>query len=129
MKCVFISAICMIFAFIGCNDAQVDKLNEIGDISKNLLDEGVERAQNSIPSKEDISKMTPEQLDKILSFEYKIVDFKEVPSAQELESTLNSLGEQRWECLALSQGSVPLRVQCKRPSRIFLRYIFQYLIF
>lgn len=119
----------LLVTFTACNDSQVEQINQIGEISKNIVQEGVERAQQALPSKEDLSKMTPEQIDKVLSFEYKVIDLDVIPNAEKLETTLNTLGAERWECIAQPQGEVPLRIQCKRPAKILFRYLFQSMVF
>ena len=108
----------LFFTLLGCDESSQDQLSELVKQARSTIRE---QAQDSLPAHEEISRMSTQELNKLLGWEYKIVDFQTPPSGGELEAKLNALGEERWECLVSVGMSVAVRVQCKRPAKAFLR--------
>ncbi|GEM_PF-6419566 len=111
----------VIFSLIvGCEQNQ--DLSKLAEDASSIVQSNVERLKEELPSHNDISKLSKEEIEKILSFEYKVFDYETPPTTAALEAKLNQLGLERWECIATPAFDKPVRIQCKRPAKLFLRY-------
>lgn len=85
------------------------------------------------PHAETLEQTTQKEVSKLFRWEYKVVDMDISAPATDLESSLNTLGNDNWECLpATSIGVVTaptsysastLRFYCKRRPRGPLSYL------
>lgn len=105
---------------VGCE--QKPDLSKLAEDATNIVQSNIEKLKGDLPSHKDISKLSKEEIEKILSLEYKVFDYETPPTAVALEAKLNQLGEERWDCLATPAFDKPVRIQCKRPAKLFLRY-------
>ena len=123
-KVIFAFYIVLIIFMTGCESRdQMDRLDEtVGDVKQRLGD-FAKKFQNKAPSTEEIQSMTQEELEKLSAFEYKVEDFNKSMSASDVESALQTLGRDRWECFQVIQVEDNIRVFCKRPPKTYLRYI------
>lgn len=120
LKTLFLLSIITLSLF-GCDEKGQDQLSAIAEKAQIAVIEGVEKAKEELPAHHEISKLSEEQLNQFLGWEYKVIDYTTPPSGGELEAKMNLLGSERWDCVALSGISVAVRIQCKRPTRAFLR--------
>lgn len=118
LKTIFLLSI---ITLIGCDEKSQEQLGTIAEKAQNAVIEGVEKAKEELPAHHEISKLSEDQLNQFLGWEYKIIEYTTPPSGGELEAKMNSLGSERWDCLVSIGGNVALRLQCKRPTRAFLR--------
>lgn len=107
--------------FFSCDNKSQEQLNAITEKAQNAIIEGVEKAKEGLPAHHDISKLSEEQLNQFLGWEYKIIEYTTPPSGGEMEAQMNALGAERWDCVALGGVNVAIRIQCKRPTRAYLR--------
>jgi hypothetical protein len=105
---------------VGC-EQKVD-LQKLAEDATSLIESNVDRLKGEFPSQRDLSKMSEQELNRLLSFEYLIFDYETPPTATALEGKLNQLGAERWECIATPAFDKPVRIQCKRPAKVLLRY-------
>jgi hypothetical protein len=75
------------------------------------------------PQANELSNQAQGEVEKLFSFEYRVTDFPETLSAQDLEIELGNLGKDRWECFQALNINKNLRVLCRRVPKTYLRYI------
>ena len=64
-----------------------------------------------------------EEVKKLHSFEYKLIEFGHDIPPNEIAKTLNELGKDRWNCGKFSEKEFSVQVLCKRPPNTVLRYV------
>ena len=115
---------------LGCSEdkpSQKTAPNEPSSTQKILdeLDHQVRRAQEQFnelaPDKEEVKTKANEELEKLFSLEYRVVDLPLTASATAWADTLNILGRDRWECESPQSVSEAVRVICRRRPKSYLR--------
>jgi hypothetical protein len=122
---------CVALVFlIACNDRgdRGTSFSEIsdqsdGELVKNIREIGEELAERVGPFGNDVKKSASEQLEKLFSVEYRIVEFDSDLSRQKLEQQLNILGKDRWDCFNIRSEDMRIRAYCKRLPRGYLPYL------
>ena len=101
-------------------DTVLDNLNE-------QLDKASDQVQEAVgPHAEQLQSRTKEEVEKLLRWEYKVMDLAADITAQQMETRLSQVGEEGWECGSVVPVPNGLRVTCKRkpPSALaYLKYI------
>ncbi len=94
----------------------------------NSLQEQFSKFLDQVYSKQKpLSEKAQKEIEKLFTFQYKIVEYSDSLSAAELEKKLNKLGKERWDCFYVShikknnQGKI--RIFCKRKPKTYLRYV------
>jgi peptidoglycan hydrolase CwlO-like protein len=75
------------------------------------------------PQANELSDQAQGEVEKLFSFEYRVAEFPDTLTAQELELELVSLGKERWECFQVLHINKSLKVMCRRMPKTYLRYI------
>ena len=75
------------------------------------------------PHKEELEKKTTEEISKLSTFEYKVAEFKSNITNEELQTKLEELGQERWDCFHVERQTFTLTFFCKRRPKTYLRYI------
>jgi hypothetical protein len=65
------------------------------------------------------------ELEKLVTFEYKVLELEKTRSSAELEESLAELGKDRWDCFHIDSVTLEksLRVYCKRAPKTMLKFI------
>lgn len=112
-----------IAALAGCDKATDTKelQRQVGDLTKVLTD----YVGDAAPTKEALT-----ELKKLQQFEYKIISVPADTTPTALESSLNELGRERWECFHVEKRLNPadpakseIALFCKRRPETPLRFI------
>lgn len=98
-------------------------LEQISDELSAALEKASRKVSEIAPSGEQVKQSATGEVEKLYIFEYKVAEFSLDATAGEIESELNSLGKERWECFASERTEKNLRVMCKRRPKTYLRYI------
>lgn len=75
------------------------------------------------PEQEKAAALAKEELDKLFRIEYKIVDFEISVSRELMETELQSLGHDRWDCAPFPGSEKQIRFVCKRLPQSYLRLL------
>ncbi len=102
MKKFLLLVIFLALNFTGCSDPEQQRqLEETLQGIQRTLSEGMERVTKTAPSRQDIESMADEELKRLSSFEYHVVDLDRDMSASQMDSALLKLGSERWECYSV----------------------------
>ena len=96
------------------------------DDTVTLAKQGMKSLNDIAPSPDEATTAASEEFKKLSVFEYKIVTVDRdtgESGTKKLESLLNRLGAERWDCSPLSINGMDLELICKRRQESFLRYI------
>jgi hypothetical protein len=96
--------------------------------SLNSILNSIEEASNSVqeavgPHAETAHQRTKAEVEKLHRWEYLVVDYSSLTSAQELEARLGKLGEDNWDCFSIIPSAGTSRVTCKRRPLSALSYL------
>lgn len=75
------------------------------------------------PLKDETQKLAKEELNKLFSLEYKVVEVSSKLTADNLQIMLSELGQQRWDCFNVIHREEGIWIFCKRKPETYLRYI------
>ncbi len=121
---IIVFSIITFFVLPGCDSQEkFDQLDDTVSDIKQTLGDIAQKFQKQAPSTDEIQSMTQEELEKLSTFEYKVEDFNKSMSAANIESSLKTLGKDRWECFQVLEFDEKIRVFCKRLPKTYLRYI------
>lgn len=105
----------------GCQPSE--NTTDLESVTKDLQDT-LRSAQKSISNMgSEGSEVATEEIAKLFTFEYKVVELQKGMDSSEIESTLASYGKQRWDCFHVEPTEASLRFYCKRRPKSYLRYI------
>ena len=127
---------------VGCDDQQqmVSSRNTAAippTVSNTALDSIIDTFNSAsevlAPHAETLEQTTQKEVSKLFRWEYKVVDMDISTPATDLEGSLNTLGNDNWECLPAtsigvatapsSYSASTLRFYCKRRPRGPLSYL------
>ena len=108
-----IIAIAISILALGCGS---DSIQEAYDSAKNKISE-------LAPVKDQYQNLAQEELNKLYSFEYKVVEFPLTAESLSIEAYLSTLGKDRWECFDTTKTDLKLIIFCKRRPETYLKYI------
>ncbi len=91
-------------------------------ISK-FIDQASSKVSQVAPDPGKVSELTQDEISKLFTFEYKVVELDAALSSKELELKLSELGKEMWECFSVAPVDSTLKVFCKRRPKTYLRYI------
>lgn len=74
-------------------------------------------------SPEEVSEKASAELEKLFTFEYKVIDLRNDATSGSIQRTLNELGQERWECFQMLPLDSGIAALCKRRPKTYLRYI------
>lgn len=116
-----LTSIVILMISAGCREAaENETLRDLGS----TLNESYEHTKRQLqPKAEAVTTYAGSELEKLFSFEYKVVDLTHEQSAVEIESSLNALGRERWDCFSVQPRDFGLRLTCKRAPKTVLKYI------
>jgi len=109
-------------ALIGC-DASSKDVEGVRQQLEALVDKANRQVESLSSSPEEVSEKASAELEKLFTFEYKVVDFRRDSNSASIQRALNELGQDRWECFQLIQVDSGMAVLCKRRPKTYLRYI------
>lgn len=118
-----------IFLLSGCNSDPVTQEVPPTDASapESLTDTiaaQISKAQQQVQELASGSKDTAtEEVEKLFTFDYRVVEFDKSLPATDLELKLNELGKERWECFHVEPRESVLQFFCSRRPKTYLRYI------
>ena len=115
-----LTAILSALIIAGCDQINGDSVDHVTSELKRTLEDAKKGVAELTPG---LKNVTTEELGKIFSFEYKILDIKDDPLAAEIEATLNVLGRERWECFAVQPVGSGIRLFLRRRPASYLQYI------
>ncbi len=64
-----------------------------------------------------------EEVNKVFTFEYRVLDIPQAASRAHIERELNAAGQEMWECFDMKEYGDSFRFFCKRRPKTYLRYI------
>ena len=99
------------------------ELESLNSQLKDFLKKAEQKIEGLTPETRGVSEATSQEVEKLFTFEYKVVEFKTEASSQEIEARLQALGQDRWECFSSEGSSRSLRIFCRRRPKTYLRYI------
>lgn len=114
--------LCLVSGILVLGCEQKADIQKLAEDATSIIGRNVDKLKGEIPSQRDLSRMSEQEMNRLLSFEYLIFDYETPPTAVALEGKLNQLGAERWDCIATPAFDKPVRIQCKRPAKVFLRY-------
>lgn len=122
LRCISVLIICLLCS--ACDSSS-------GDSTLDTLQEGIGKTYDS--AKRTIQDYTPEtgplkdaaegEIEKLFTFEYKVLEIDSASGAVEIENELAKAGLERWECFSAHQHGDKLRILCSRRPKSYLRYI------
>ena len=74
-----------------------------------------------VPGK--VSELTQDELSKLFTFEYKVLELDSKLTSDEIEAKLTDLGKEMWDCFAVTPSESVIKLFCKRRPKTYLRYI------
>jgi hypothetical protein len=95
---------------------------EDSDKTINQLTKGITEIKEQIATGK-IEDTANEEIDKLHTFEYKVLEFSLITSSLEIEQKLAQLGQDRWECFSVEVIQTSIKVFCKRKPKTYLRYL------
>ena len=99
---------------------------ETQDLS-NQLDKVIEQTKEAVeklaPKGTEITKFGADEIEKLFTYEYKVVDIKAHASIAEIQAELDLLGMERWEVFHVVNMPNASRLYCKRRPKSYLRYV------
>lgn len=113
---------------VGCNTSS-DTLSKAEESLTSLKVQAKELADSLSLKSKKVTESASQEMNKLFSIEYRVVDLLSTLSGEEIQKELNRLGSERWSCgtpqLLASQNPAPekLRFFCNRPSPTYLRYL------
>ena len=107
---------------VGC-DAGSKDVEGVRQQLEALVDKANRQVESLSSSPEEVSEKASAELEKLFTFEYKVVDFRGDTSSASIQRALNELGQDRWECFQLIPVDAGLAALCKRRPKTYLRYI------
>lgn len=108
------------FAFFGCDQANQENIDRVRDTLNQQLADAQKKVSEITKS---TSTMTSEEVEKLFTLEYKVVELPQDMPAPEMEQKLSTLGQQRWECRSVVPNGAKLQIFCSRRPETYLRYI------
>jgi hypothetical protein len=109
-------------ALIGC-DAGSKDVEGVRQQLEALVDKTSRKVESLSSSPEEVSEKASAELEKLFTFEYKVVDFRRDSNSTSIQRALNELGQDRWECFQLIPVDAGIAALCKRRPKTYLRYI------
>lgn len=111
----------LVILFSGCDSENSQKFDELtkevqSGVSKTIKDLG-DYSQNS-----EIGKLSQEQVENLFRIEYKILEFTDSASQQQIEGVMQMAGNDRWDCFSVEKAFDKTRIYCKRRPTSVLRY-------
>lgn len=79
------------------------------------------------PVADNVSTMTSEQINKVIRYEYKVLTVPAGASVSEIEASLSTAGQERWDCFSVVPNQSGLTVFCKRLPYALLRSILRFM--
>lgn len=110
---------------LACDDtSQVPSIDEVTRAVGEKVDDLSQTIKSKATSTEDIKYISEGDLEKLFRVEYLVEEHPSDVSSGELQSRLNSLGLERWQCLiTLPPPSGKLRLLCHRPPLGLVRLL------
>jgi hypothetical protein len=114
-----LSLLILLFAALAsCKDQDNSDINKVASQIEDLVVDAKNQISEITPK---IQKMTSDEIGKLFSFEYRVVDV--YGSVKEIEAALNEFGKDRWECFSITQDGEQHRLYLKRHPSSYLRYV------
>lgn len=128
MEKFFLLFILAALSFAGCSDPEKQRqLEETLQGIQRTLSEGMDHVTKAAPSREDVESIAGDELAKLSSIEYHVIDLDRDMSASQMDAVLVKLGAERWECFSITQIDDKIRIFCKRRPESYLRYVQRFL--
>lgn len=105
-----IIALSLVIVMNGCDWSDVDA-------AKNKLSEW------GAPSTDEVSEVATAEWNKLFGIEYKVEHFAAGAAVKDIETVLQGLGKDRWDCFQLERRGDELLAFCKRIPQSYLRYL------
>lgn len=130
-KTIFL-ILAVIFTIIGCKSNEkpsepskheATKIDSMGNKITSKVDQLLAEIEKYKPQADDLSKQSQAEVEKLFTFEYLSQDFPLELSSEDLQTELQKLGNQRWECFQILIVKDKIRAICKRHPKTYLRYI------
>lgn len=116
----FVLLLCLLF-LISCD--QGSENSEIQRLTKEL-DQTLQEAHEFFQGATSTGTgMATKEVEKLFTFEYRVEEFENSLTSEELQDKLQELGQERWECFHAEPLAKSLRFFCKRRPKTYLRYI------
>lgn len=111
----------------GCSgeskDSNTSTLDEISKALQYGIDEGSKALEKVKPEADRYQGMANDEVEKLFTLEYRVVEAPRSMSSAELEVFMNQLGQERWECFHIEELTEKYRIYCNRKPRTYLRMI------
>ena len=111
----------LVLSLVGCDNQKQDSSELFKTLDRQLSD--LKKGLKDSMGQNDLDHRASSELEKLFTFEYKVVDLPSKASSVDLEKKLKKLGAERWECFSIRQISDKIQIACKRRPKTYLRYI------
>lgn len=110
--------------FLGCNNNEkIDKVKKDLEQTIQKANKNIQELTSEYANKDKLNELTTEEVEKLFTYEYKVLELDNSLSASEIEEQLQTLGKERWECFNVISEQKSYKVFCKRKPKTYLRYI------
>jgi hypothetical protein len=103
---------------LACKEGgQADTGSIIAELKKSM-----EEMKRSVTDSE-LDSMAADEVEKLFTFEYTVKDVPPTEDAISLNSILEEMGRERWNCFHIEEKKEYIRLYCKRRPKTYLRYV------
>jgi hypothetical protein len=95
----------------------------IGEQIDRLIENTGRHLETLDDKRQEAEGLATSEVQKLFTFEYKLLPIAEGLGVKSLEATLNELGKDRWDCSQVVSLETERAVLCKRQPKTPLRYI------
>lgn len=111
------------FSLTSCERSHDGRLAELSDEVHQTLRKAEEKIGELGRGSGSVQKLAGDEVEKLFIFEYELVSVPIDSSKAVLESTLQEMGKERWDCFHTERLKKELVFFCKRRPKTYLRYI------
>ncbi len=120
LSVILITAVSTILS--GCQ-SDTPEVSQLKDEVHKLVERTSDALNQLAPKKDALVGKANDEVDKLFAFEYIVHDLPIKASSDELSTTLNDLGKERWECFSVVDNIDGKQLLCKRRPQSYLRYV------
>ena len=109
---------------LACKDSadgpQIEKLQKGLGQAYDQVSDAIDKLK---PEADNLQGKATSELEKLFIYEYRVENFPNGLSSQQISNRLNDLGKDRWDCFHIEPHEEGRQVFCKRMPRTVLRYL------
>lgn len=111
-----------VIALTGCQQQEEMTLDEVQKSLSKTLDQAGKTLGEITERSRRVPDIAQSEVEKIVSFEYRVMKISKTDEPELMEAELAALGEQRWDCFHVEPQGLDLLFFCKRRPKSYLRY-------